>query len=137
MIRRPPRSTLFPYTTLFRSLSEFTAVIMTTLGPQGAALIILRPEDGGLQQPPSRDAHGGRRAHAAIAAGAAPANVEHRPSPGDESRVTTLRNRGAAVKRFGRLQADGHGCALCGRTEIALSVCLYSGPRLAVTTSSR
>src|SRR2546422_2679346 len=23
MIRRPPRSTLFPYTTLFRSLSEF------------------------------------------------------------------------------------------------------------------
>src|SRR2546425_4834910 len=25
MIRRPPRSTLFPYTTLFRSLSEFVA----------------------------------------------------------------------------------------------------------------
>src|SRR3712207_7697333 len=25
MIRRPPRSTLFPYTTLFRSLSEATA----------------------------------------------------------------------------------------------------------------
>src|SRR5256885_14272714 len=25
MIRRPPRSTLFPYTTLFRSLSEMTA----------------------------------------------------------------------------------------------------------------
>src|SRR5690625_7865247 len=24
MIRRPPRSTLFPYTTLFRSLNEFT-----------------------------------------------------------------------------------------------------------------
>src|SRR5258705_2849843 len=24
MIRRPPRSTLFPYTTLFRSLTEFT-----------------------------------------------------------------------------------------------------------------
>src|SRR2546429_6389563 len=26
MIRRPPRSTLFPYTTLFRSLREFPAV---------------------------------------------------------------------------------------------------------------
>src|SRR5256884_8656897 len=26
MIRRPPRSTLFPYTTLFRSLSDLTAV---------------------------------------------------------------------------------------------------------------
>src|SRR5687768_17893992 len=27
MIRRPPRSTLFPYTTLFRSRAEFAAVI--------------------------------------------------------------------------------------------------------------
>src|SRR3989475_4707649 len=26
MIRRPPRSTLFPYTTLFRSLSEFACL---------------------------------------------------------------------------------------------------------------
>src|SRR2546426_8613578 len=26
MIRRPPRSTLFPYTTLFRSLAEGTAI---------------------------------------------------------------------------------------------------------------
>src|SRR2546427_2449788 len=26
MIRRPPRSTLFPYTTLFRSLGEFTTL---------------------------------------------------------------------------------------------------------------
>src|SRR5256885_10494793 len=30
MIRRPPRSTLFPYTTLFRSLS---AGILTTIAP--------------------------------------------------------------------------------------------------------
>src|SRR3712207_6869637 len=27
MIRRPPRSTLFPYTTLFRSLAEFRALV--------------------------------------------------------------------------------------------------------------
>src|SRR5258708_28184765 len=27
MIRRPPRSTLFPYTTLFRSISEFQIVV--------------------------------------------------------------------------------------------------------------
>src|SRR5690606_39682374 len=27
MIRRPPRSTLFPYTTLFRSAVEFTAAV--------------------------------------------------------------------------------------------------------------
>src|SRR3712207_4691701 len=28
MIRRPPRSTLFPYTTLFRSLTDFFLVLM-------------------------------------------------------------------------------------------------------------
>src|SRR5439155_11857085 len=35
MIRRPPRSTLFPYTTLFRSLDDVDAVIaiMEGLGP--------------------------------------------------------------------------------------------------------
>src|SRR2546428_4142352 len=53
MIRRPPRSTLFPYTTLFRSVSESTASIMRTLrtvpggivvdGPAGAGA---RPTDG-------------------------------------------------------------------------------------------
>src|SRR3712207_8088280 len=32
MIRRPPRSTLFPYTTLFRSLLTAVAAL-TTLGP--------------------------------------------------------------------------------------------------------
>src|SRR5437764_7369526 len=35
MIRRPPRSTLFPYTTLFRSLSAETAVVL--LEPEPAA----------------------------------------------------------------------------------------------------
>src|SRR3712207_8491934 len=34
MIRRPPRSTLFPYTTLFRSLAEFAHYSL------GAALLI-------------------------------------------------------------------------------------------------
>src|SRR5690554_7015042 len=32
MIRRPPRSTLFPYTTLFRSVSS--AVVANLLGPE-------------------------------------------------------------------------------------------------------
>src|SRR5438552_6684419 len=31
MIRRPPRSTLFPYTTLFRSRGRFTRVDLTKL----------------------------------------------------------------------------------------------------------
>src|SRR3712207_6332950 len=30
MIRRPPRSTLFPYTTLFRSISRFTYLIYSS-----------------------------------------------------------------------------------------------------------
>src|SRR5260221_7846999 len=39
MIRRPPRSTLFPYTTLFRSLKPL-------FGSQGRGLrLIRRPED--------------------------------------------------------------------------------------------
>src|SRR5260370_41058368 len=36
MIRRPPRSTLFPYTTLFRSL--FTSGLLTTTKCQGCLL---------------------------------------------------------------------------------------------------
>src|SRR3712207_7172338 len=33
MIRRPPRSTLFPYTTLFRSTSEATSLYRSTRNP--------------------------------------------------------------------------------------------------------
>src|SRR2546422_1953409 len=32
MIRRPPRSTLFPYTTLFRSVPELVAVLAHEIG---------------------------------------------------------------------------------------------------------
>src|SRR2546430_4353797 len=35
MIRRPPRSTLFPYTTLFRSQSELTQNLVLEAGYQG------------------------------------------------------------------------------------------------------
>src|SRR3712207_7887028 len=51
MIRRPPRSTLFPYTTLFRSFVQQIAAELT-LGPQlyagdrGAGLVVM--EDLGL-----------------------------------------------------------------------------------------
>src|SRR2546421_11627478 len=31
MIRRPPRSTLFPYTTLFRSISAYVALVLVRL----------------------------------------------------------------------------------------------------------
>src|SRR2546426_2344262 len=36
MIRRPPRSTLFPYTTLFRSLTVNEGEIVGLIGPNGS-----------------------------------------------------------------------------------------------------
>src|SRR5687767_15777997 len=39
MIRRPPRSTLFPYTTLFRSEDNWFRPVMTKTGPDGALYI--------------------------------------------------------------------------------------------------
>src|SRR5438034_3064691 len=44
MIRRPPRSTLFPYTTLFRSTRDSPAIeILQTLLTKGAAAVYHDP----------------------------------------------------------------------------------------------
>src|SRR3712207_8170224 len=55
MIRRPPRSTLFPYTTLFRSCGFFELQVPTRLrhGPVGAAKQTGR-SPGALGQPARR-----------------------------------------------------------------------------------
>src|SRR3712207_8111750 len=45
MIRRPPRSTLFPYTTLFRSVRDGSTEGMFFDGPQGVIQIVY-PTDG-------------------------------------------------------------------------------------------
>src|SRR3712207_4059910 len=48
MIRRPPRSTLFPYTTLFRSIpweASFDTWRFTYVGPQAAEILGYPPED--------------------------------------------------------------------------------------------
>src|SRR2546430_9375656 len=39
MIRRPPRSTLFPYTTLFRSHLEIGQVLLRRIGQRDLALV--------------------------------------------------------------------------------------------------
>src|SRR2546422_8224798 len=45
MIRRPPRSTLFPYTTLFRSVETVIAVAQAaTGGPLGVTLLFESPK---------------------------------------------------------------------------------------------
>src|SRR5258708_29673607 len=42
MIRRPPRSTLFPYTTLFRSLGIYCLVLVVCILLKGAMSFITR-----------------------------------------------------------------------------------------------
>src|SRR2546430_9898889 len=46
MIRRPPRSTLFPYTTLFRSLRIWAAALALCLTATAAAAQLYRWTDG-------------------------------------------------------------------------------------------
>src|SRR3712207_9016554 len=48
MIRRPPRSTLFPYTTLFRSLNPKRRPLIFVPGIRTSRLAI-RKEDGSLE----------------------------------------------------------------------------------------
>src|SRR2546429_5413913 len=49
MIRRPPRSTLFPYTTLFRSIDESCALILSEFAGAAAQLqrgaLLVNPYD--------------------------------------------------------------------------------------------
>src|SRR3712207_7795597 len=61
MIRRPPRSTLFPYTTLFRSAGQVLPVVE-------AAVVRVKPAGGDPLPELPADAPGDVRGH-----------VEHRP----------------------------------------------------------
>src|SRR5260370_2383553 len=45
MIRRPPRSTLFPYTTLFRSVTHPPEAWLDALAPAGRMILPLRSEE--------------------------------------------------------------------------------------------
>src|SRR5260370_4737901 len=49
MIRRPPRSTLFPYTTLFRSSSDFKE---TPASSESEELVVARREASGISTEP-------------------------------------------------------------------------------------
>src|SRR5256886_13081070 len=96
MIRRPPRSTLFPYTTLFRSLAGAVPPSrLRRLGPRGgAAGALLRADEAlrarredaplceGRQRVPVRGLRVARRgARAEAGRPAAELPLRHRPPP--------------------------------------------------------
>src|SRR2546422_11301328 len=57
MIRRPPRSTLFPYTTLFRSHAEVAALASAGRRARGGSLVVpLEPCAHHGKTPPCTDA---------------------------------------------------------------------------------
>src|SRR3712207_1092339 len=63
MIRRPPRSTLFPYTTLFRSQEEAHGFLRTGLTrhcPSGSSLSTRRPPSPPAPAAPPLSRRGGR-----------------------------------------------------------------------------
>src|SRR5437667_3952673 len=56
MIRRPPRSTLFPYTTLFRSgFGNVGSVTADQLAREGAVIVAVSDKSGGLHRPQGLD----------------------------------------------------------------------------------
>src|SRR5215204_2159048 len=69
MIRRPPRSTLFPYTTLFRSPLRPAGVPQRRLGPGGRDPARPLPLGGAKQRSELRPCAGGGLAQAARAGG--------------------------------------------------------------------
>src|SRR5690242_21314856 len=66
MIRRPPRSTLFPYTTLFRSAVEPPKVVDGVAGERGTAVVLalLDHQDGVAALGQFLRHHGAARARA-------------------------------------------------------------------------
>src|SRR3712207_7799350 len=66
MIRRPPRSTLFPYTTLFRSTAFRSAVGDDRGGgdADAAGAVLLRAADGDGAEAQADHGHGQRGDHA-------------------------------------------------------------------------
>src|SRR5215204_4243692 len=65
MIRRPPRSTLFPYTTLFRSRRvsrHFVTAPQPLSGPAGPRCLVTRPVTGGNLKPAGQRMDSGHQA---------------------------------------------------------------------------
>src|SRR2546422_5707360 len=93
MIRRPPRSTLFPYTTLFRSPeAPFDA-------PSGAVGFRLLADGEGVEGPSLGPGGGGDGVGDGIGAEGQPADQVGRPPAGDEAREPERADHGQAFSR--------------------------------------
>src|SRR2546429_2215009 len=97
MIRRPPRSTLFPYTTLFRSPSLTPSVgHLVRIPGVGAGAAVF---DGGPRiRPRGSRVPPGRRHHLHAGAAHVQSSQAHRPVDDGDCPVPAVADRGAAVR---------------------------------------
>src|SRR3712207_182113 len=88
MIRRPPRSTLFPYTTLFRSVRPAQRRVDRRRAEPGAArrLAPLAPSRGGAREPPALQLALHRPGHARRLPAGRPPPLTPRGSEGTTSK---------------------------------------------------
>src|SRR3712207_8973618 len=94
MIRRPPRSTLFPYTTLFRSVDAE--------GLPLPPLALVHPVEGVRGQPTDGDAVGSGVSHGAPPGGGPPGRRRRcgRRRPRSEAHTSELQSRQSLVCRL-------------------------------------
>src|SRR6266516_6253985 len=123
MIRRPPRSTLFPYTTLFRSLDagdiQAVAARGEVGGPRRSDAAQSKRGEGGTHPGPSRNS---RRAEAAAedgarASGEPGTDRQRRSGDGLVQRERNLGGQGAGIRWSGAGTAAGHD-ELRGRADV-------------------
>src|SRR3712207_7166260 len=99
MIRRPPRSTLFPYTTLFRS----HALRLGDTDKEGASYDVVPPElnsIGSTQSGVQQNLHGESPRRADRPATAVVADVRFGPRPRSEEHTSELQSRQYLVCRL-------------------------------------
>src|SRR5258708_33637357 len=96
MIRRPPRSTLFPYTTLFRSSPRIAAITKERLEKSHPMRLLRRGEPTRTMGPPGR-----KRAAAVAQSSGERANLDDLPLSGE------LARRAVGPADCGRARRDG------------------------------
>src|SRR2546422_9266148 len=126
MIRRPPRSTLFPYTTLFRSDGPLAGRLPDDLDEWGGHLELPTPDfDDGLERPELADAIPRTPADLDVQIGLQPGPLHalHAPSAGAEVVAMCWISRGRARSARWMLLQDNdiafdRKCCALGHTRM-------------------